>query len=60
MPGRRSVVGRDGRMDRRRDSRAGKPLARTAQQEIKVSVVLSEGIDLVNNPRIIFSLRTKI
>lgn len=49
-----------GRTDRRRDSWAVKPLTHTAQQEIKVSVVLSEGIDLVNNPRIIFSLRTKI
>lgn len=27
---------------------------------VQVSVVLSEGINLVNNPRIIFSLRTKI
>lgn len=37
-----------------------KPLTRMAQQEFKVSVVLSEGIDLINNPRITFSLRTKI
>lgn len=44
MPGRRSVVGRGGRTDRRWDLGAGKPLARTAQQELQVSVVLSEGI----------------